>query len=523
MDITIKPEVLSAPNSFIVHVNLLVRKLYLLIELNSKFSTETIETLLDLSELELQVLIDDLKKGDLSVLTILSDNIEKLFELLDVYEELEQYHDILAQVKEALIVIVEEANRAGSEANRAEQEADRARDEADKALGIIQEAETQANRARDEANRAQEIVDNAVGTLEETVSDGVTTIGNAVDTGLEILNEAAETERQSLEGIAAGVSGEVERATEEADRAGNEADRAESEANRAKDEIDKILEDLLNNLPIATIISPGFVQPDGVSIKITPEGVISVDSQNLGGGTVQTVNEIEPDSNKDVNTLQIVSESEFANIVTQATQIPRRIYVRPEAEGGSGNGSNGDGIQSVDGIEPLGDSRNVQLRYVMTKAQFDALGSNPPAGRYLITDSGGGHTSVVSSITVIHPLSINETSGDVELSILPATITTAGFMSAVDKSKLDGIATGATVGVPSVRTISTSAPLTGGGSLESDRVLGISVATQSTAGSMSASDKLKLDNIDLRGFTFSHGTSVPTSLNVNEVYFQYET
>ena len=67
---------------------------------------------------------------------------------------------------------------------------------------------------------------------------------------------------------------------------------------------------------------------------------------------------------------------------------------------------------------------------------------------------------------------------------------TAGFMSAADKIKLDGIPSTA---VASTRLISTTAPLAGGGDLSADRTLTISAATGLAAGSMSAADKAKLD------------------------------
>ena len=46
-------------------------------------------------------------------------------------------------------------------------------------------------------------------------------------------------------------------------------------------------------------------------------------------------------------------------------------------------------------------------------------------------------------------------------------------------------------GVAASRTISTTAPLTGGGDLSADRTLAISAATSASAGSMSAADKTK--------------------------------
>ena len=52
------------------------------------------------------------------------------------------------------------------------------------------------------------------------------------------------------------------------------------------------------------------------------------------------------------------------------------------------------------------------------------------------------------------------------------------------------------------RAIATTAPLTGGGDLSADRTLGITAASSSAAGSMSASDKSKMDKIE-------SGTYVP--------------
>ena len=60
---------------------------------------------------------------------------------------------------------------------------------------------------------------------------------------------------------------------------------------------------------------------------------------------------------------------------------------------------------------------------------------------------------------------------------------------------------GITDAAPLARTISTTAPLTGGGDLSANRTLAISPATTSAAGSMSAADKLKLDGLSGGGAT----------------------
>lgn len=108
--------------------------------------------------------------------------------------------------------------------------------------------------------------------------------------------------------------------------------------------------------------------------------------------------------------------------------------------------------------------------------------------------------STTAPLTGGGDLSSNRTLG-----ISPATTSAAGSMSAADKSKLDGIEPLADVtdatnvaaagAVMTSRTISTTAPLTGGANLSSNITLGIDPATTSTAGSMSAADKQKLDGI----------------------------
>ena len=63
---------------------------------------------------------------------------------------------------------------------------------------------------------------------------------------------------------------------------------------------------------------------------------------------------------------------------------------------------------------------------------------------------------------------------------------------------------------PTTRTISTTAPLTGGGDLSANRTLAISAATTSAAGSMSSADKTKLD-------TVVTGTYTPTVAGLSNV------
>jgi hypothetical protein len=70
---------------------------------------------------------------------------------------------------------------------------------------------------------------------------------------------------------------------------------------------------------------------------------------------------------------------------------------------------------------------------------------------------------------------------------------------------------GITDAAASSRTIGTTAPLTGGGDLSANRTLGISAATTGAPGSMSAADKTKLDGI-ASGATANTGTVTSVSV-----------
>lgn len=144
----------------------------------------------------------------------------------------------------------------------------------------------------------------------------------------------------------------------------------------------------------------------------------------------------------------------------------------------------------------------------------------------LTNDSGFVTSSGVTSVSGTAPI-VSSGGATPAISITAATSGAAGSMSAADKTKLDAISgtnTGDQTlaglgGVPTTRTISTTAPLTGGGDLSANRTLAISPASGSAAGSMSSADFTKLAGI-ASGATANTGTvtsvalSVPTGLSV---------
>lgn len=116
-------------------------------------------------------------------------------------------------------------------------------------------------------------------------------------------------------------------------------------------------------------------------------------------------------------------------------------------------------------------------------------------------DTGVTPGSGLSSVSVTAPVTGNGTGGS-PIAVSNATTAAAGLLTAADKTKLDGIASGATVGLTAVTA---TAPLSGSGTAGSPLV--IAAATDLLPGSMSAADKTKLD-----------GLSSGTSLTATGIY-----
>ena len=110
---------------------------------------------------------------------------------------------------------------------------------------------------------------------------------------------------------------------------------------------------------------------------------------------------------------------------------------------------------------------------------------------------GGGVTSVTGTAPIV-------SSGGAApvISITPATDLAAGSLSASDKTKLDGISPGA-----AVATVSGAAPITSTGG--TNPTIGITPATDLADGSLSAADKTKLDGIAPGAAVASVGATAP--------------
>ena len=96
----------------------------------------------------------------------------------------------------------------------------------------------------------------------------------------------------------------------------------------------------------------------------------------------------------------------------------------------------------------------------------------------------------VTSVTAILPLEVENSTDDVVIRILPATINTSGTMSAEDKEKLDNIPPDAAPGT--VTQINTGPGLTGGTITESGTIE-LVPATKTTEGGVIVGDNIDVD------------------------------
>ena len=117
------------------------------------------------------------------------------------------------------------------------------------------------------------------------------------------------------------------------------------------------------------------------------------------------------------------------------------------------------------------------------------------------TGGGGGGATNLSNTADGTKLTIESSSGN--NTDLPAVTTSAwGVMTDEDKTKLDGIATGATANAGTVTSVTGTSPIASSGG--ATPAISISAATTSAAGSMSSTDKTKLDGIASSANNYTH-------------------
>jgi hypothetical protein len=252
-------------------------------------------------------------------------------------------------------------------------------------------------------------------------------------------------------------------------------------------------------------LADSAVQPgDNVSDLVNDAGYLTTAVLSVVPGTNITVDNTDPE-----------------NPIINATGVGSGTVTSVDVIGGVGLDASGGPVTTSGAITlDLDAATQASLALADTSTQ---PGDNVST---LTNDAGYVTSSGVTSVSGTAPI-VSSGGATPAISITAATSGAAGSMSAADKTKLDAISgtnTGDQTlaglgGVPTTRTISTTAPLTGGGDLSANRTLAISAASGSSAGSMSSADFTKLAGI-ASGATANTGTvtsvalSVPTGLSV---------
>jgi hypothetical protein len=165
------------------------------------------------------------------------------------------------------------------------------------------------------------------------------------------------------------------------------------------------------------------------------------------------------------------------------------------------------GITSVTGTAPIVSSGGATPAISITAATTSAAGSMSAADKTKLDGITAG--AAVATVTGTAPI-VSSGGTSPAISITAATTSADGSMSSADKTKLDGIAAGAEVNVNAdwnavsgdaqilnkptiVSSVTGTAPISSSGGTTPD--ISIAPATTGAAGSMSASDKAKLDGI----------------------------
>jgi hypothetical protein len=155
-------------------------------------------------------------------------------------------------------------------------------------------------------------------------------------------------------------------------------------------------------------------------------------------------------------------------------------------------------VTGVSGTAPIVSSGGAAPAISINAATTDAAGSMSSTDKTKLDGiAAGAQVNVATNIGqgILTETTIPLTSSTGTGTTLPsATIDLAGLMSSADKTKLNGIAAGATANAGTVTGVTGTAPIASSGG--ATPAISISAATTDAAGSMSSTDKSKLDGIE---------------------------
>ena len=162
---------------------------------------------------------------------------------------------------------------------------------------------------------------------------------------------------------------------------------------------------------------------------------------------------------------------------------------------GAGTSSTSGTVTGVTGTAPIVSSGGTAPAISISAATTSAAGSMSSADKTKLDGIAAGATANTGTVTGVTGTAPIVSSGGTApaISISAATTSAAGSMSSADKTKLDGIAAGATANTGTVTGVTGTAPIVSSGGTAP--AISISAATTSAAGSMSAADKIKLNSV----------------------------
>lgn len=214
------------------------------------------------------------------------------------------------------------------------------------------------------------------------------------------------------------------------------------------------------------------------TILVQYSGEVSPDITNLGPGAIAAV--------------RLAADGSLQRVTGGPPSLGDYIMGDCDAAGGLTLMSNsrvnpfiGSGLSAVTGTAPIVSSGGIAPNISINAATDSTAGSMSATDKTKLDNIGAG--ALVVSVTGAGAISSTGGANPV-ISIVAATDSVPGSMSASDKTKLDGITGGA-----AVASVGGTAPIVSSGG--TTPVISITAATESVAGSMSATDKTKLDGM----------------------------
>lgn len=417
---------------------------------------------------------------------------------------------------------IEVANTAaGAAVETAQSAAEIATAAAENATASAAAAVTAADAARDRANAAaaetEAVIDDTLSAKNAAISatenaniaaNSANTAAGRVDTAIATANTAAENANNAAQSTAI-VRDEAILATGNANTA---ADRANAAAESAEQRV--------YVLPSATADRLGGIKV-GRNITVANDGTLDADVSaediNVLTGDIEAIE-------GDISGIDSTLTTHTGDGSIHVTAADKTAWnAKPTQDDLSAHTGNGDIHFSAD--------ERTKLSGIAAGANAYTHPSHTAAssGLYKVTVDSQGHVTAATAVQKSDITALGIPGSDTNTTYSAATQSAAGLMSAADKTKLDGVATGANA--YSHPTSSGNKHIPSGGSSGqilrwsadgtaawgADNNTTYSAATQSAAGLMSAADKTKLDGVATQANKYTHPSYTAKSSGLYKV------